>query len=322
MAPIPPNKKLTATQAAVLASQTSRYNKANRGGALARSIWDYLPEVSYPDIPEMDYQHFSDYTIPHLNQWAVEVYEGLPRYEDFPGIVRNFPYNEPVTRKTIPIQPQTKNKQVEQQVKKQKKDKQKKQAQQKQVRNYSSSSHPSIKYSFSGADCRAWGYFSSDIKQATIKPQTILIDSLGTISISIHESKSPVRRLGHMAPVGYTRAIRTIAGSMVLTIIGSEHPLKELSSVDPRSIVYYSQDANNSGNIVTKMSPFNLILLYQSELPGSKGAKLELKGVEFINEGIVTSVNDLVSEVVLQFVALDIVSFDEGNSYRPTIEGG
>ena len=34
-----------------------------------------------------------------------------------------------------------------------------------------------------------------------------------------------------------------------------------------------------------------------------------VKGVRFINEGIVTSVNDMVTEVVMQFVAEDVKPF-------------
>lgn len=135
------------------------------------------------------------------------------------------------------------------------------------------------------------------------------IDSLSTLSLSIHESKSPVRRLGHMVPVGYTRGIRTIAGSMVLTIVGNEHPLKGLSSIDPKSITYYSIDSDKGKNIVTKMSPFNLLLMYNSEVNASVSSKIVIKGIDFITEGVVTSINDLVSEVVLQFVALDIEQF-------------
>lgn len=165
-----------------------------------------------------------------------------------------------------------------------------------------------IQYSFSGADCRAYGFFTLANNVEAIK-----IDSLATLSLSIHESKSPVRRLGHMAPSGYTRAIRTIAGSMVLTIIGSDHPLKKLSEQDPKSITHFSNDSNNSLNIVTKMSPFNLMLMYKTELLNTTGSKMIIEGIDFINEGIVTSVNDLVSEVVLQFVALNVQQFESEN---------
>ena len=82
-----------------------------------------------------------------------------------------------------------------------------------------STSYP-IKYSFSGSDCKAYAYYN--------KQKAIHLDNISTVSISVHEAKAPVRRLGHMAPVGYTRGIRTIAGSLVFTIVGSEHPLEYL----------------------------------------------------------------------------------------------
>jgi hypothetical protein len=39
-----------------------------------------------------------------------------------------------------------------------------------------------------------------------------------------------------------------------------------------------------------------------------------IKGVRFINEGIVTSVNDMVTEVVMQFVAEDVKPFVYNNN--------
>ena len=164
-----------------------------------------------------------------------------------------------------------------------------------------STSYP-IKYSFSGSDCKAYAYYN--------KQEAIHLDNISTVSISVHEAKAPVRRLGHMAPVGYTRGIRTIAGSLVFTIVGSEHPLEYLRKTDSKTVGYYSEDLDNSRKNPVKSSPFNLMLLYKTELPHSVGSKLVLKGVEFLNEGLVTSVNDLISEIVLQFVALDIDEFD------------
>jgi hypothetical protein len=163
-----------------------------------------------------------------------------------------------------------------------------------------STSYP-IKYSFSGSDCKVYAYYK--------KTQAIHLDNISTVSVSVHEAKAPVRRLGHMAPVGYTRGIRTIAGSLVFTIVGSEHPLEYLRKNDPKKNHYWSKDNSNSRNNPVRLSPFNLMLLYKTELPHSVGSKLVLKKVEFLNEGIVTSVNDLISEVVMQFVALDIDEF-------------
>ena len=61
----------------------------------------------------------------------------------------------------------------------------------------------------------------------------------------------------------------------------------------------------------------NIMLRYQTEVARDgttdAGASMMLEGVEFVNEGIVTSVNDMVTEVVCQFVAQDIRPFTDLN---------
>lgn len=160
------------------------------------------------------------------------------------------------------------------------------------------------------------------------------LDSMATVSVSIHEAKAPVRRLGHRAVSGYTRAIRTIAGSMVFVIV-KDHPLRLLAAKDPANfdprLISWSKDLIETGHgslemgengvkfdnkISTVISPFNLILHYQTETKtkNTNGASLVIEGVEFMNEGIVTSVNDLITEVVVQFVARDIKQFTASDS--------
>ena len=160
------------------------------------------------------------------------------------------------------------------------------------------------------------------------------LDSIATVSVSIHEAKAPVRRLGHRAVSGYTRAIRTIAGSMVFVIV-KDHPLRLLAAKDPGNfdprLISWSKDLIEKGHgsleigeegvkfdnkISTVISPFNLILHYQTETKSknTNGASLVIEGVEFMNEGIVTSVNDLITEVVVQFVARDIKQFTASDS--------
>lgn len=160
-------------------------------------------------------------------------------------------------------------------------------------------------YSYSGADCRAYCWFPD---------RTHLVyslKSLATISLSVHEAKSPVRRLGNRGVSGFTESIRTIAGSMVFTII-EDHPLKDLlnmnyvdeeapASIDERSI--YS---------ATSLEPINILLKYKTEVDSAKGAgtSIEIMGLRFVNEGEVTSVNDMVTEMIVQFIAEDVKIFD------------
>lgn len=158
------------------------------------------------------------------------------------------------------------------------------------------------------------------------------LSSLATISVSIHDAKAPVRRLGHVGVSGFTKAIRTIAGTMVFLII-EDHPLRSLIAKDPSNIdlnyYYYSLDQEKGrGSLIGKtdtsffgtsklsslISKFNLMLKYQTEVYKEKennfgGASMIIKGIEITGESIVTSVNDMVTEVVIQFVAEDVVMF-------------
>jgi hypothetical protein len=160
----------------------------------------------------------------------------------------------------------------------------------------------------------------------------VRLSSLATISVSIHDAKAPVRRLGHVGVSGFTKAIRTIAGTMVFLII-EDHPLRSLIAKDPSNIdlnyYYYSLDQEKgrgslTGKINTSffgtsklsslISKFNLMLRYQTEVYNEKennfgGASMIIKGIEITGESIVTSVNDMVTEVVIQFVAEDVAMF-------------
>jgi len=159
-------------------------------------------------------------------------------------------------------------------------------------------------YSYSGADCDV---FATKDGVGGITH----LENISTVSISMYEAKAPVRRLGHAAPVGFTGNIRSIAGSLIFVVV-REHPLRDVMKkfkrfskhVDDEKTqkgTFQSTDVFNAGMIL----PFNLMLLYKNEVD-KLGAGIRINNIEFISEGIVTSVNDIVSEVVLQFVATDI----------------
>ena len=167
-------------------------------------------------------------------------------------------------------------------------------------------------YSYSGADCDV--YATRD----GVKGGPIHLTNISTVSISMYEAKAPVRRLGHAAPVGFTGNIRSIAGSLIFVVV-REHPLREAMQkfkmfhkhVDDDKLGGFGQSANvfNAGMIL----PFNLMLMYKNEVD-KVGAGIRINNVEFISEGIVTSVNDMVTEVVLQFVATEIDQLELENN--------
>lgn len=216
-----------------------------------------------------------------------------------------------------------------------------------------------IRYSYSGADCRAVAYFDNDLSYNDLdqKQEIISLDSLATISYSIYEAKSPVRRLGERGVSGYTRGIRTIAGSMVFLVI-EDHPLSGLVDLQQKSL-NWSRDIDSRGHsfrkakagkekrfVSTLIKPFNIGLFYKTEVAfayksekealkesnkyeamktknsvknvekGYKrgfpdGAHLVISGIDIISEGMVTSVNDMVTEVTMQFVAQDVFNIEQ-----------
>ena len=204
-----------------------------------------------------------------------------------------------------------------------------------------------IRYSYSGADCKAVAYFDDDSDYSNVADKNIRLEGLATISYSIHEAKSPVRRLGERSVAGYTKGIRTIAGSMVFLVI-EDHPLASLVKTNNKTYAYstdndtkgvsFKKIQNQNRYVSTMLKPFNIGLFYKTEVAftGNKNtgkyehamkstfndmAHLVISGVEIISEGMVTSVNDMVTEITMQFVAHDVFNIErqeEGSALAET----
>jgi len=183
-------------------------------------------------------------------------------------------------------------------------------------------------YSYSGADADTFAWFPD------APEELIHLQSVHTVSVSVHEAKGQVRALGHRGIKGLARGVRTIAGSIIMTVI-NDHPLRELMNAyasiygtqDPlgwsidRHMVGTGSFLNNydyTNRLAVLLRPFNLAIQYVSEVSPlydeSKGetpdgAGWMLQGVEFIDEGQVTSVNDIVTEMTFSFIACDFKPF-------------
>ncbi len=182
-------------------------------------------------------------------------------------------------------------------------------------------------YSFSGADSRAYAYFDG------VEENIVELTSVHTISISINERKGMARSLGYRGIRGMARGVRTIGGSIIFTVV-QDHPLRKLIetsllspyigrmgwSVD-RDMVGVGTALNQfdfTNRLPTLLPPFNVLVKYVSEMAAytgavtagndasPEGAALLIKGMEFIDEGHVTSVNDIVSEISYSWVAMDL----------------
>jgi hypothetical protein len=202
------------------------------------------------------------------------------------------------------------------------------------------SSSQANRYSYSGSDVDAFAYFQ--------KNKMVKLDSMHTVSLSVFEAKGRVRSLGFKSVRGFTRAVREIAGSLIMMVV-EDHPLANLMDINPyygsklygnQSKSSWSLDAKNTAlgaevtddaigglagfpdaakskrRIPTTLPPFNIALLYNSESTSSPSwqktkdenhgtAVLIIEDIEIVGEGIVTSVNDMVTEVQYQFIARD-----------------
>lgn len=151
--------------------------------------------------------------------------------------------------------------------------------------------------------------------KANVIPRTLT--ELQTISIQTHTDKQPVRSLGHSYPKGYTSGAKLVAGSMIFTII-KEHPLVRVIDTvnagrnydplisdqifkDPKQTSY---DGFSTSATVDHLPPMNITIIGVNE--NGNAVNMNLYGVQFINDGIVLSIQDMLTEDTVSFVAQDI----------------
>lgn len=134
---------------------------------------------------------------------------------------------------------------------------------------------------------------------------TVVLGTLQTISIQTHREKFGVRALGRSYVKGYTRGPRTIAGSMIFTVF-NEHALSQLiKSIGNAAFIGESPlDTNTSTLIPDQLPPIDITMIYANE-HGSI-SRQSIYGIEFVNDGQTMSIEDLMTEEVMNFVARDV----------------
>lgn len=148
--------------------------------------------------------------------------------------------------------------------------------------------------SFSGADIVASITVPGDT-HATV------VGELQTITYSIHREKAPVRALGFTNPKGFTNGMRTIGGSLIFTVFD-------------RHIMHEFRDATmrHSGNFITdEMPPFNVTVTFANEYGAT--ASLAIFGITIVSEGQTMSIDDIITENVMSYMARDISLMEAGH---------
>jgi hypothetical protein len=138
---------------------------------------------------------------------------------------------------------------------------------------------------------------SLELKQNTT--QTKVLAEAQSISISTLRDKKPIRSCGRVYPKSYTRGGRTVGGTIVFTVF-NESVLYELLEAHPSDF-----DAGSiSSALIDQMPPMDITIAFANEY--GQISRMGLLGVEFIAEGQVMSIEDIITENVCHFVARDI----------------
>jgi hypothetical protein len=149
---------------------------------------------------------------------------------------------------------------------------------------------------------------------------TVALGTLQTLSVQSHREKFAVRALGMTYAKNYTRGPRTIAGSMIFTVF-NEHPLLKLIRAMGISKRYGEKDADLSSLLPDQLPPIDLTIAFANEY-GSL-SDFRLYGVEFVNDAVVYSIEDLLSEQSINFVCRDAdVMTSRGKVRLSRLQGG
>lgn len=177
--------------------------------------------------------------------------------------------------------------------------------------NIATNSYGKINTSYSGADA-----------VATITPiggKPLVFGSIQTLSYSIYRPTTPVYALGRINPKGVTRGQRTIAGSLIFTVF-DRHVLKTVmesySTVKdkPKSKTNsyeftIEEFVEMKQNMKTdEMPPFDINITFMNEHGNS--STLNIYGVHILTEGQTMSIEDMITENTMQYLAMDIDLMD------------
>lgn len=154
-------------------------------------------------------------------------------------------------------------------------------------------------------------YTGTDTLVFIIFPESkpILLGSLTTLSYSIYREKKPVPLLGKINTGGYTRGMRTIAGSMIFTVI-NQHFVQDVIEQIPYLEAH--------GRFKADELPFFDVMVVCANEYGAN-AQMMIYGVEFLDDAQVISINDMFIENTFGFVARDI---DMLTAKNPLVKNG
>ena len=140
-------------------------------------------------------------------------------------------------------------------------------------------------------------------KNKILSESQVELGTVQTVSCQSHRPKAAVRAIGSTYARGYTRGPRTIAGSMIFTVLNKQS-LTYLCNLMNSVLGNQVNDSNPGVLLPDQLLPIDLSFIMANEY-GSI-SRMALYGVEFLNSGYTFSIEDLLLEEVVQFVARDM----------------
>lgn len=160
--------------------------------------------------------------------------------------------------------------------------------------------------------------------------ESALLGNIQGVSFSITREKAPIYVMGHADPVSFSRGKRGIAGSLIFTNFDRE-ALYDIKQSQTLGLQYYKKnfdiaaggrsydllktsgiDASKSlegvpatANYSDQIPPFSIVLTGANEYGSSMW--MAILGCELLNEGAGLSIDDIVNETQMTFVARGIV---------------
>ena len=160
--------------------------------------------------------------------------------------------------------------------------------------------------------------------------ESVLLGNIQGVSFSITREKAPIYVMGAADPVSFSRGKRGIAGSLIFTNFDREalYDIKNSTSLD---LGYYKKNfdiaaggrdydllktsgidgtkalegAKATANYSDQIPPFSIVLTGANEYGSTMW--MSIMGVELLNEGAGLSIDDIVNETQMTFVARAVV---------------
>jgi hypothetical protein len=151
-------------------------------------------------------------------------------------------------------------------------------------------------------------YGGSDIVASITFPgsKPLVFGELQTLTYSIHREKFPVRTLGRINPKGFSFGGRTIAGSLIFTVFDRHAILSALKGLvasddnkNPLDVDGMLEEA-----VTDELPPFDITINLGNEY--GNYSILRIYGVTIVDEGQVMSIEDIITENTLSYMATDI----------------